>query len=251
MDINEFFAQYDSVALAFSGGVDSALVLALAKRYAKCVKAYFVKSQFQPEFELNDAKATAQKLGADLTVIEYDILQNKSVTANPENRCYYCKRDILGAIKSAANADGFNTLLDGTNASDNADDRPGTKALNEFGILSPLKLCGITKSEVRRLARENGLEVHNKPSYACLATRIPTGEVITATKLSATEKAENELFKLGFKNFRVRYSPAFAKLEMSGADMKLLSQKKQAVLDALKPYYNSVLLDLNERKDDE
>ena len=189
MNINEFFNEHKKVALAFSGGADSAYLLYAAVKCGADIAPYFVKSQFQPEFERNDAHRLAEQLGVGLHEISVDVLQFDEVTDNPPDRCYYCKRRIMGAIRAAAAADGYDTLIDGTNASDDGSDRPGIKVLKEQNILSPLKLCGITKSEVRARSHEAGLFTWNKPAYACLATRVPAGEKISGEKLEAVEKS--------------------------------------------------------------
>ncbi len=147
MTIEEFFQKYPRVAIAFSGGVDSAYLLYAAKQYAEAVTAYYVKSAFQPEFELADAKRLAAELGVELKVLLVDVLADSAVTDNPANRCYYCKRRIFTRIMESADLDGYSVLLDGTNASDDVSDRPGMKALAELQVLSPLRLCGLTKEE--------------------------------------------------------------------------------------------------------
>ena len=154
VDIKEFFEETKEAAICFSGGVDSAYLLSQAVKYAVKVKAYYVKSCFQPEFELEDALRLAEQLGAEMEVLNLgtSVLDEK-VSSNPPDRCYYCKKKIMGAIKEAAARDGFDTILDGTNASDDAGDRPGMKALGEMKILSPLRICGLTKDEIRRLSK--------------------------------------------------------------------------------------------------
>ncbi len=219
MTLQEFFQAHPRVAVAFSGGVDSSYVLYAAMQWATDVQAYFVKSAFQPQFELDDASRMAEHLGANMRVLTVDVLANAHVTANPPDRCYFCKRAVFGAILSAAAKDGYEVILDGTNASDSADDRPGMRALREYGVLSPLRECGLTKADVRRLSRAAGLFTWDKPSYACLATRVPTGEPITQEKLQNVEAAEGFLAQLGFKDFRVRLMPTGAKLELSEAQL--------------------------------
>ena len=151
MTLEQFFTEYPKTAVAFSGGVDSAFLLYCAKKYAKKVAAYYVKSAFQPEFELADAKRFCRELDVDLRIINIDILSDKAVCKNDENRCYYCKKRIMTAIKNQVEKDGFSIVIDGTNASDNADDRPGFKALSELEIFSPLRLCGFTKKELQKI----------------------------------------------------------------------------------------------------
>lgn len=156
MKINEFFAEHNKIALAFSGGADSSYLLYAAVKCGADVAPYFVKSQFQPEFEREDAYRLARELGVRLHEIDVDVLQFHDVTVNPSNRCYFCKRHIMGAIREAAAADGYDTIMDGTNANDEGGDRPGMKVLAEEHILSPLRTCGISKSDVRRLSHEAG-----------------------------------------------------------------------------------------------
>ncbi len=248
MILQEFFDKHPRVAIAFSGGVDSAYLLYAASKYAKEVRAYYVKSELQPQFELDDALRLAEEIGADMKVINLSVLVNREICANPKNRCYYCKKTIFSTITSATKEDGFDVLLDGTNASDDVADRPGTKALAELSVLSPLRECGLTKAEIRKLSKEAGLFTWDKPAYACLATRIPTGEEITAEKLAATEEAENYLFSLGFTDFRVRRLGEAAKLQLPEEQLPLLLAHRKEILEKLKMYYKSVMLDLEVRE---
>ncbi|MCI2105779.1 MAG: ATP-dependent sacrificial sulfur transferase LarE [Intestinimonas sp.] len=207
MELKTYFADHPAVAVALSGGVDSACLLWAAKTYARTVRAYCVQSAFQPEFEIEDAKVVAEKLGVPLTVLTADVLADPAVVSNPADRCYFCKKNIFSLLFRAAFADGLTLVVDGTNASDDAGDRPGMRALREMGVQSPLRLCGLTKQDVRKLARKADLPVWDKPSYACLATRIPTGTPIAVKDLKRVERAERELFRLGFSDFRVRLYP--------------------------------------------
>ena len=127
MTLQEFFAENPKAAIAFSGGVDSSYLLREGLRLGKDIKAYYVKSQFQPEFELADAKRLAEALGANIQIMDVDVLQQEAVVQNPPDRCYYCKQAVFGAIRAAAAADGYPVILDGTNASDDAGDRPGCR----------------------------------------------------------------------------------------------------------------------------
>ena len=189
MKLKEFFEKYPRVALGFSGGVDSAYLLYAGKKYGADIRPYFIKTAFQPEFELRDAHRLTEELGIELTVVEYDILAETQVAQNPPNRCYYCKSALFGALKQQALKDGYEILLDGTNASDDASDRPGMKAIREMKVLSPLRECGLTKDEIRILSREAGLFTWEKPSYACLATRIPTGEPVSGELKSEAKRS--------------------------------------------------------------
>lgn len=249
MELREFFRENPKLALAFSGGVDSAYLLYAAIEYGAKVKAYYVKSPFQPDFELEDAKRLARELSADMEIIELDVLSDENIASNPANRCYFCKKAIFTAIYEAAEKDGYSLLIDGSNASDEPGDRPGMKALSELSVRSPLRECGLTKADVRRLSKEAGLFTHDKPAYACLATRIPTGEKISREKLEITEKAEAYLSSLGFRDFRIRYLDGSAKLQLTRKDMALAVQYADEINSELKKYYASVLMDLEVRNE--
>lgn len=247
MTLTEFFAECPRVALAFSGGVDSAYLLYAAVKSGAQVRAYYVKTAFQPQFEYADAQRLARELGADMVTIPLDVLADSVVAANPKDRCYHCKNRIFAAIQQAAKADGFQVLLDGTNASDRADDRPGMRALRELGVRSPLRECGLTKGEIRQLSKDAGLFTHDKPAYACLATRIPIGVTITEEMLARTEWAEEALMKMGFSDFRIRLSADGARVQVRERQIPLLLEKREEICKLLKPAYGGVLLDLEVR----
>ena len=248
MTLHTFFQENPKVALAFSGGVDSAYLLYAATASGADVTAYYVHSAFQPTFERQDAERLARELGAKLRILPLDVLCDNTITANPADRCYHCKKRIFTAIVQAAQADGYSLLIDGTNASDDDSDRPGIRALRELSVRSPLRECGITKAQVRALSREANLFTWDKPAYACLATRIPTGERITAEKLARTEQAEQFLQSLGFRDFRVRLLGESAKLQVRAEQLPLLLEKRQDILEGLRPLYPHILLDLEVRQ---
>ena len=243
MELRDFFLEHPRAALAFSGGVDSSYLLYAGLRWAEELGVYFVKSAFQPEFERRDALRLAEELNARVTVLEADVLSCAEVTANPPDRCYYCKRVIMSTIKTAAKADGFDLVLDGTNASDDISDRPGFKALGEEGVLSPLRLCGLTKARIRELSHQAGLFTWNKPAYACLATRVKTGETITAETLRAVEASEDALFALGFTDFRVRTSRGAAKLQFIPEQLPEAQRRFDEIRDRLTPYFTQIDID--------
>ena len=247
MKLKKFFEKYPRVALGFSGGVDSAYLLYAGKKYGADIRPYFIKTAFQPEFELRDAHRLTEELGIELTVVEYDILAETQVAQNPPNRCYYCKSALFGALKQQALKDGYEILLDGTNASDDASDRPGIKAIREMRVLSPLRECGLTKDEIRILSREAGLFTWEKPSYACLATRIPTGEPVSGELLKRIERSEDALSALGFSDFRVRVFHNAARIQLSKGQFEQAAQDRERILNVLKPYFTAVLLDLEAR----
>ena len=175
MTLEEFFRDCPRAALAFSGGTDSAFLFWAAKEYGCDVHAYYIKTAFQPEFELRDARRLAEQLGLPMTVVDLDVLAVPGAAANGPQRCYYCKQALFTALWKRARADGYTVLLDGTNASDDAGDRPGMRALRELEVRSPLRECGLTKAQVRQLSRDAGLFTWDKPAYACLATRVRRG----------------------------------------------------------------------------
>ena len=235
MDLPAFFRQNPVCAVAFSGGVDSACLLHAAAAYGQRTAAYFVKTPFQPNFELEDARQTAALLGTTLKIIEFDILTVSEVAANPADRCYYCKRALFTRLIQAAGADGFPLVLDGCNASDDAGVRPGMRAIRDLGVRSPLRECGLTKSDVRDMAREAGLPVWNKPSYACLATRVPAGTTITAEDLGRVARGEELLAGLGLSDFRLR---------LRGPDALLQVRREQTFLaEAILPRAKARLAD--------
>ena len=247
MPLESFFSTHPRVAVAFSGGVDSAYLLHAARAAGCDASAYFLKTPFQPRFELEDAQKLTARLGMPLHIVEYDVLGVPGVAVNGPLRCYHCKRALFTRLWQAARADGFEVLCDGTNASDDGGDRPGMKALAELGVRSPLREAGLSKPEIRRLSREAGLFTHNKPAYACLATRIPAGTPITPGLLEKTERAENALFSLGFTDFRVRHYGGAARVQLPEEQLPRALSARREILDALSPDFDAVLLDLQPR----
>ena len=247
MTLEQFFQENPRCALGFSGGVDSAYLLYAGVRAGADIRPYFIKTVFQPAFELADAKKLAAGLGVEVTVLELDALADPRVAANPADRCYFCKQNLFRTLKERAIADGYPVLLDGTNASDEAGDRPGMRALTELSVRSPLRECGLTKAEIRARSREAGLFTWDKPAYACLATRVPTGETITADILARVEGAEDALFRLGYTDFRVRVFHSAARLQLPRGQMERAVREAETIQAALKPYFTPILLDLEGR----
>lgn len=247
MTIEEFFREVPKAALALSGGTDSAFLMWAAKHYGCDVKAYYVSTVFQPEFEKRDAIRLAGELNVPLRIVKKDILAVPEAAANGPRRCYYCKRAIFTALREAAGEDGYPVLLDGTNASDDAGDRPGMQALAELEVRSPLRECGISKKEVRRRSKEAGLFTWEKPAYACLATRIASGTRITEADLERAERAETLLADLGFRDFRVRITGEGARIQVTEEQFSLVLEKRKEITGALKDLFPAVLLDLEAR----
>lgn len=247
MELREFFEENPVCAVAFSGGVDSAYLLHAAAAWGRRTAAYFVRTPFQPDFELEDAQAVARRLGTALTVIEYDVLSVPEVAANPADRCYYCKRALFSLLLDRASRDGFPLVLDGCNASDDEGDRPGMRALRELGIRSPLRECGVTKADIRRLSREAGLPVWDKPSYACLATRVPTGTAILREDLDRVARGEQALMALGFSDFRLRLRGPEALLQVRPEQTELARRLLPELRERLAADFRDVTLDPSPR----
>ena len=247
MTLEQFFQENPRCALGFSGGVDSAYLLYAGVKARADIKPYFIKTAFQPAFELADAQKLAEGLGVEVTVLELDALADPQVAANPADRCYYCKQNLFRTLKERAIADGYPVLLDGTNASDEAGDRPGMRALAELSVRSPLRECGLTKAEIRARSKEAGLFTWDKPAYACLATRVPAGEAITADLLARVEGAEDALFRLGYTDFRVRVFHGATRLQLPRGQMERAVREAEELRQALKPYFTPILLDLEGR----
>lgn len=248
MKLNEFFKENPRAALGFSGGVDSSYLLYAALACGADVRPYYIVTPLQPQFEREDALRLGRELGTEITLLEFDALAVPGVSDNLADRCYRCKRALFGTLRERASADGYTLLLDGTNASDDASDRPGMKALRELSVRSPLRECGLTKPEIRRLSQEAGLFTWNKPAYACLATRVPAGTPLTPELLERIESAENALFALGYADFRVRVFHGAARIQLRPEEMLRAVREKQAIEAAVKPYFEPVLLDLEGRK---
>ncbi len=244
MELVEYLGGLNRIALAYSGGVDSAYLLYAAVTAGIDVTAYYVKTEFQPSFEYHDALRLASDLEARLKVIETSVICDDTIVGNPPDRCYYCKQLIMGAIIKQARADGYDTLIDGTNASDDTSDRPGYRALQELSVLSPLRICGLTKDRIRELSKSAGLFTWDKPAYACLATRVRCGEQITGDILARIERAEDYLMGLGFSDFRVRVSEDTARLEISAKQINMFESNADTILDRIKGIIGNVEKDI-------
>lgn len=219
------------VAIAFSGGVDSTFLVKAAKDVLgrENVLAVTATSETFPRSELKDAKRLAKRIGVDHIIIRTRELKNPDFKSNPPRRCYYCKSELFGRLKRIARMRGFKYIADASNYDDRKDFRPGSRAAKEKRVRSPLKEARITKKEVRRLSRRSGLPTWDKPSYACLASRIPYYETITGKKLNAIESAEEILRKrFGLKQVRVRCHGDIARIEVAPEDIrKLLNDREK------------------------
>ena len=227
--------------------MDSAFLLWAGIEAGAEVRPYFVKTPFQPQFELEDAQRLCTRLGAELIVVEFDILSDPAVAANPADRCYHCKKRLFSLLRERAAADGFSLLLDGTNASDDAGDRPGMRALRELEVRSPLRECGLTKEMIRARSKQAGLFTWDKPSYACLATRAPTGQTITREALEKVERGEALLSGLGFRDFRLRLTAGGCRLQVTEEQFSLVQRYREDILTGLAPLFSEIVLDLKPR----
>lgn len=247
MELKEFFTNNPKCAVAFSGGVDSSYLLYAAVKAGTDVKAYYIKTEFQPRFEYDDALRLSREIEVPMQVIEYSILSQRDVAENPADRCYHCKKALFTALMEAAEKDGYSLVLDGTNASDDANDRPGMRALAELGVRSPLRECGLKKNKIRRLSKDAGLFTWDKPAYACLATRVRTHNVITKELLTKIESAEALMAQMGFSDFRVRVYEDFALIQLKKNQFEKVTLMRDEILKGLKPYFNNIFLDMEAR----
>jgi uncharacterized protein len=208
--------------VAFSGGVDSSLLLAVAvKVLGARVLAVTATSETYPERELIEARALAGQLGARHREVVSEELDIPEFKHNPRNRCYYCKKELFAKLREIADQEGLAHVLDGTNLDDRSDHRPGRQAAEELGVRSPLEEAGFTKADIRALSRHLGLPSWDKPAFACLSSRFPYGTAITSERVNQVGRAEEALRELGFRVVRVRYHDTVARLELGSEEFAL------------------------------
>ncbi len=223
------------LAVAFSGGVDSAfLVYAAHEALGEKLLAITVTTQSYPRHEAADVAKILQSYGVKHAQIELNQLAIPGFCENGVQRCYYCKYALFSAIKAEAAKHGITAVADGANTDDENDYRPGMRATAELGILSPLRSASFSKQDIREASRELGIFTWNKPSYACLASRIPYGEEITAEKLAMVERAEQALLDMGFKEMRVRCHGKLARIEVAENDFAKAAAQRKEISAAVK-----------------
>jgi len=214
--LKEKLMSLKSVAVAYSGGVDSTFLLKVAQEVlGDNVIAITAKSSTYPERELREAKKFAEEIGVKHIVIVSEELEIEGFAKNPSNRCYYCKKELFTKLNNIAKKNNINQVIDGSNLDDTGDFRPGMVAAKELGIISPLKIAGMTKDDIRGISKVYGLKTWNKSSLACLSSRVPYGSEITLKKLKMIEEAEQFLLDLGFQQVRVRHHGEIARIEVS------------------------------------
>jgi len=232
--LREAIARLPSCAVAFSGGVDSTLVLKLAHDVlGDRTIAVTALSESLPNGELEEAEELAKAMGAKHCVIRTFETGDQNYLANAANRCYFCKTEMYARIGDFARGEGFDCVLDGLNRDDLDDRRPGRAAAIEYGVISPLVDAGLTKIEVRELSRKFGLPTWDKPALACLSSRIPHGTPITLQSLSQVDRAETFLRKLGVGQVRVRHHGETARIEVEPRDFFLVHSHRSAITSRL------------------
>ena len=223
------------MVVAYSGGIDSTLVLAVAHRQLgeKAVAVTAVSPSLAGG-ELEESRKIADQIGIRQVLVESGEVDDPRYRQNNPDRCYFCKTNVYETLIEFARDEGYDWILDGTNADDVGDHRPGLRAAREHGVRSPLQECGIGKGEIRAWARELELPNWDKPANACLSSRIPYGSEVTPEKLSQVEKAETVLRGLGFEGFRVRHHGQIARLELAPADFARALAEREVLVEGVK-----------------
>ena len=237
-DVEEVIGARSPLIVAYSGGVDSTCLLALAVRAAgDRVLGAIADSPSLPRSALQQALDTAARIGARVEVVQTAEFENEAYLANPPNRCYFCKAELFSRLENIARDRGFRAIAYGENADDCADLRPGSRAAAEFQVLAPLREAGLTKNEVREVSRGLGLPTHDAPAQPCLSSRLPHGTRVTPGALAMVEQGEEFVRSLGFKIFRVRFlegPPVTARLQVAPEEMALLAGRAADIEAGLK-----------------
>jgi uncharacterized protein len=246
--IKSLILEMDSALVAFSGGVDSTLVLALAHDVlGEKALAVTAQSASMPDREMKACHQLAKEIGVKHLVVKTEEMSNPNYRANPANRCYHCKTELYSSLKKVAQQENILNILNGTNTDDLGDYRPGLDSAREQGVRSPLVEAEFNKQEVRELSRKMELSVWDKPAMACLSSRIPYGQPVTPEKLAMIEQADDLLLSLGFTQVRVRHLGTLARIELDKNEIPRYQNDKsvqKAVEEKLKALgFNNVVLD--------
>ncbi len=244
--LKQYIKALDSFAVAFSSGVDSTFLLKIAHEQAgDKIIAVTAKSSLFPEREFNEAINFCKKEGIKHIIIEANELNTECFRQNPPNRCYLCKKELFKKFLTIAEENNIKYVVEGSNADDIQDYRPGMRAVKELGIKSPLLEAGLTKAEIRILSKQLGLSTWEKPSFACLASRFVYGEEISEEKLKMVENAEEFLRNAGFKQVRVRIHNNLARIEVMPEEFEKLLQIREKIISEFKTYgFNYITMDL-------